>query len=1108
MCEFPNLLTQNYNDITPLWATLHVLFITSAIFLSSKAFRTRSREFVWTEHNILCCGFTPPLTPIPFFFPCTACSAGVLERGSRCHAIEAGSRYIILKIIIHVASSPVFGLAIVFQFTFQPYCNFSGASVFHLSVPSVFNMTSGMPHAEHVAYIEETFEDDDNTTVPGSRRNANVAAKRSKPKAESGKAIVKQSTQNRSSEVDLLNEAKPQITEHVSQSSTVRMSESMKSSTSKGKERASEKGRGIIGKLVPKSKKSDRAPSNVESRGEAARMHLSGAPIRPPPIMIHHPHHGVPVGTMMPQPIPMPPLQIPPPPPPPYQAMGQPANPGFPPPLPMGHPMHHRPASYHAGIAPPIVFNDPSHYPQGFPGPSQQHISPSSFTHPRFMPGPSPTSPQRMPEYPFPPSVPYHHPHREEPLQRAPSHRRRSVVFVEPNSNQETPWGSLPESAIYGLSRQPSLRRREVIPARMPGGWYDEEQDLVDQERRERALDREMTRERIRRAHLEREMREMELERKERELLEQQFERERLEREHMERERLERARLDRERMPPPPPPQIHQIERPPMRRPATTGAVHAGRRRSLVGSGPPDMIYDNHTAYHRNHGTILVDEDVTHSRRRGASSSSHKSFGRQSTESREREARKEQDAIVHQQEAAKSSKNKFASPTADEVKRSLQRRTKTQASETGSHASKTSKTSRKSGSSEGRKKRAEKARKEDGEEKMTLTYDANRNLKVDIVGDQSKNRTFEIRQAKDNDGGVALSIGGNGQREDQKYHTSVNSARSGRSRHETIDEDEPSTYRPSSSVRESEYTHTHDDMRDNASTRDVGSTRATAGSRRASLSRESEYVKRTITSSRRTGSSRDTEYMEGVRPESRMSRATTTVDDPPGRNREDGTHRTRESSHSHPPISGRWDFNTEERPRGSSRAPRAPSRSFTDDHPRGSSRASRIDNQEYRRESRVYRDPSRDSRVDRSPSPRKRDATRVREVTTITKTSSRSTIPEKSPSSSPQEEDFALANKLSAIQISATKGIKSERSPSPQKRASPPATRISPKEPLRTPSPPPREKENVSKVQSRASDADRHVFPTEWRSRRRSSSAMPGIRYVRGERRSGEGDPF
>ena len=598
----------------------------------------------------------------------------------------------------------------------------------------------------------------------------------------------------------------------------------------------------------------------------------------------------------------------------------------------------------------------------------------------------------------------------------------------------------------------------------------------------------------------------MERERMERERMERErIERERIDRERMERELVERirtaqARLDRERMPPPPrlsQPQIHQAERPPMRRPVTTGTVHTSHRHSFVGPGPsiPEPNRERHSSHYRNHDTVVVDEDALPPRRHRDSNSSHKSFNRRSLTKHDLPKNDEAEAIDYQEKTEKTSRTKLSSPTVDDIKRTLQRRTKTQASETGSRTSKASKASRKSGSSEGKKKR------EDNEERMILSMDANKNIKVDISGDPSKDRTIEFRQNKDQDGGVAVSIGGKGQRKGPEYHTSVSSARSGRSHRDTIYENEPSGSRPPSSVRETEYVRTNSSMRDNPSTRDAGSTRATAGSRRASVSRGPEYVRRTVTSTRRTGSSRDTEYQEGARPESRMGRAATTVDEPPRRSREDDSHRNQGPSHSRPPVSGRWDHATEDRPRGSSRA-RAPSQSSTDGHFRSSSRGTRAERHEHRRESRVYRDPSTDSRADRNPSPRRRDSVQLSKVTSITKSTSRGSVPEKSPSGSPQEEDFVLASKTSTIHISSDKDVKSRRSPSPPKRASPPTPKASPSEMVSTPSPVPKERENASRAQSRVSDLERHGFTTERRSHRRASSVMAGMRYVMGDKRA------
>ena len=85
--------------------------------------------------------------------------------------------------------------------------------------------------------------------------------------------------------------------------------------------------------------------------------------------------------------------------------------------------------------------------------------------------------------------------------------------------------------------------------------------------------------------------------------------------------------------------------------------------------------------------------------------------------------------------------------------------------------------------------------------------------------------------------------------------------------------------------------------------------------------------------------SKETDYREGVQTESPMSQATTTVDDAPRRSREEGYRRDNEPFHRGPPVSGRWAFIPDERPRGSKRASRAPSQLPPEDrHPRSSSR--------------------------------------------------------------------------------------------------------------------------------------------------------------------------
>ena len=957
-------------------------------------------------------------------------------------------------------------------------------------------------HPEHIACIEDTLEDDDNTTVPGTRRSANVAAKRSKPvhdktRVGSGELVVKHLTTDQSIDNHSFDRTYQQGHKHAPISSGVRNSEIMKPSASKGKEPA-EKGRRILDKLKPKSKKSDKAPPMVESREAAARMHISGAPVGPgPPILIQpHPPRHPPI--MIPQPFhgPLPPPQGP------FLPPLHQTGPTYPIPPP-GPLMHSRPASFHAGVSPPMV-HPPGYYPARGMVPPQLPMSPPELMQSPFMPGPSPTLAQRPPEY-FPPPGPYTYPHPEPPLQRVPSQNRRSVSFVEPPDFQQPPWGSssFPDGGLINVSRQQSRRRREPRPAPIPGSWdyYEEDRERMDRERIERE-----------RIDLERERARMELDR---ERARMNLDRERINMERLDLERREQqARIDRERMPPPP--QIHQTERPPMRRPATVANVQSSHRHSFVAPSPPDLQDEVRLATFRSRDSQIADEYTNHARRHRDSNSSHRSFNRRSLTKKELQRNQEEEekfdeakAIKHQEEAVKASKASLSTPTHDDIKRKMQQRSKTQASETGSRASKASKVSRKSGSSEGKKRRDDRSHAGDGEEKMTVSMDANQNLKLDIVGDNSKPRTIEFRPNKDHDGALAISIGGNGQRKEPKYHASISSARSGISHRETIYENEEAVIRPSSSVREPEYVHASNNLRDGPSMRDVDSTRATAGSRRASVSRDPEYVKHTTTSTRRTGSSKETDYREGVRTESRMSRATTTVDDTPRRSREDSNRRDHEAPHRGPPLSGRWAFIPDERPRGSSRASRAPSQSPTEDrHPRSSSRASRVERHGHRRESRVREDPSKGLRRDRSPSPQKEYAARSANVTTITKTLSRSSVPEQSPTRSPQDEDLALVNELATIQISSSKGNQTKRNSSPSKQAPSVARKDSPGVLVRTPSPVSKERVSTWKVQDRSPFLERHTSRGESQPRRRSLSVMPGIRYVTGDKRIREGEPF
>ena len=958
-------------------------------------------------------------------------------------------------------------------------------------------MPSGMPHATHpeqIACIEDALEDDDNTAIPGTRRSANVAAKRSKlvdekPEFGSSELVVKHLTTDQSTGNHLFDRSHRKSLKHAPTSIGVPNTEIMASKSSKGKDSMEKKGR-IFEKLKSKTKKSDKAPPNVESREAAARMHLSGAPVGPgPPILIqpHPPRH--------------PPLMIPPP----FQIPLPPPQGPFAPPLhhpgpsypipPPGPPIPNRPASFHAGVSPPL-YHHSGFFPPRNMGPPQHPLSPDLMP-PSFMPGPSPTSTHRPPEY-FPNPGPYNYPH-PEPLQRVPSQNRRSVSFVDPPDFQHPPWGSssLPDGGFMSISRQPSRRRRESRPAPIPGSWdyYDEERERLDRERLERE-------------RLERERRDLERERTRME-----FDRERarmdLDRERLELERREQqARIDRERMPPPP--QIHQSQRPQIRRPVTAPDVQSTHRPSFRAPSPPDLQDEVRLTTVRSRDPQVVDEYASHARRHRDSNSSHKSFNRRSLTKKELQRNQEEverleeaRAIKHQEETIKASKAHLTSPTPEDIKRKIQQRTKTQASETGSRASKTSKASRKSGSSEGRKRRDDRSRAGDGEEKMTVSMDANQNLKLDIVGDNRKQRTIEFRPNKDHDGAVAISIGGNSQRNDQQYHASINSTKSGRSRRETIYENEEIVTRPSPSVRETTYT------REGHPTRDADSTRAAAGSRRASVSRDAEYVKHTTTSTGRTGLSRETDYREGIRTESRMSRATTTVDDAPRRSREDGSRHDHEVPHRRPPVSGRWAFFPDEGPRVSTSASRAPSQSPTEDrHPRSSSRASRPERPMHRRESRTREDPSRGLRRDRSPSLQREPAVRPAQVTTITKTVSRSSVPEQSPSHSPQDEDLALADEFTAVRISSSKGTRSKESSSPSRQPPPTAEKDFPGILARTPSPVPKERISAWKVQDRSPILERHTSRGESRPRRRSLSVIAGMRYAMGDKRAREGEPF
>ena len=274
---------------------------------------------------------------------------------------------------------------------------------------------SGRPTATgpSPAYLEEVNEESQ-TTIPGSKQTANTGAKRSKDTKKARRDAASDSGYSSHTAATAGSSSHESKNASSSQNSLTRFTRKMASAVrkSQGKEPSSPP-KTTVKKSITRAPKKDNlrdvAPA-CESREDAAKIRLSGAPVQPARTNAVHQQPArakeapsPPKPQVAPQAPARPmPIQHP------AAVRVRTAPPGLRPPL--------RPQSYHAGAAPmPHYMQAPPQVYQQRPVPVPLSLPTASYPPPyhgpsiTYVPSPLQTSPNRQIPYHFPPTAPPHH---------------------------------------------------------------------------------------------------------------------------------------------------------------------------------------------------------------------------------------------------------------------------------------------------------------------------------------------------------------------------------------------------------------------------------------------------------------------------------------------------------------------------------------------------------------------------------------------------------------------------------------------------------------------------------------------------------------------------
>ena len=609
-------------------------------------------------------------------------------------------------------------------------------------------------HQPSPAYVEE-YNEDANITIPGTRQSANIAAKRSKPDIPKLKTAAAErdeaSDPPYSSRIGVPSgsgDSSPQTPERKVEQSKKALPQStgisMPPSPTKGTEsRPRSPQKPTVQRTMSRTKREEKPPKEIcDCKECAARMRPSGTPVKAKPIVSHHEasHHSRPAQHGPPS------LQTIPFPPPP-QLYGVPILPApqphlRPQPVQRSH-RTGRPASFHAGSSynPPVYIER-----QAYPNISSQYPLSSSYNAPPvYLPAPSPIASRGTP-YPFPGYE--NHP----PVPTFPWTTENSLPISGLSSVYGPPQGieyPLPQTfypTVPQVSRHPSTHSGHRSERPSPISPSEEEYFNLRHPRKPQSL-QPPTRPAVRHAATTSAAHPAL---------------------HRSQRRSEEPLVDQYRK------QSLEEGRPALRpalskRPSATPTVGTNTSKNSVRI------------------TTQLDRDsAPHHYRRRPESYCGPEAPRQLEEEIEN---------IEAYQAAQASRNGIihAEPvTTDDIKQVARRRAKTNASG-GSEVG--SRTSRHSGSSEGKKDpsrtltdrhrregdtRSKKDETADGN--FTVKFNASQKVKLEFKGDSGGGRTVELRQIRDGEGGMELSIEGKGRKErsERRYPSVVSSRRGNR----------------------------------------------------------------------------------------------------------------------------------------------------------------------------------------------------------------------------------------------------------------------------------------------------------------------------------------
>ena len=622
------------------------------------------------------------------------------------------------------------------------------------------------------AYFEDYNEDAD-TTVPGTRQTANVAAKRSKPEipklkiagqgrdeaSDSGYSSQTPATVGSGSSIShSFNTSASQLKEHNLRPAEKAMSPGPEKVKAKSPKKTS------FFPTMSRSKKCENLRGICDCKQHAAKMRLSGQPVEAKPAkpVLSHQH----ASSQKPQPPqPRPPLQ---------SATKTPATARLQE-IPILQPAQARPrlqtsqsqraprpASFHAATtyAQPIYIQRPTQ-------PIYSNIPPyQSTSYPAaFLPTPGPNVPQQSVLYPSPQNYnPPPQPHIAQWTEPYVSRPRRASLY------STSPVIEYPPPPQHYYPSIPTYPPPQPLSYRPPPQWATNPSPVSPPDEGYYIGSRDE---------------------------------------------------DYYRMPPPP---VPQPNRPPMQKAATVATApptlhyprtdyrgvddashsRSPRKQSLDESRPPSrpIMVKRPTApptlsvangKHNAIAAVPTDTYAAPRRRTRPSSFYNHEVPRELEEAEVRASEAYQAA-----QAENDGVLRAEGPRVEDVNQVLRRRAKTHASG-GSEAG--SRTSRRSGSSEGKKAKSSsrigtdrnhresdaRSRKgDDADEGLTMKFNANQTVKLDFKGDSGGGRTIELRQSRDGEGEMELCIGGKGRKEKNARYSIVASGKGSKPNRESL----------------------------------------------------------------------------------------------------------------------------------------------------------------------------------------------------------------------------------------------------------------------------------------------------------------------------------